>query len=314
MSSQTFSEMCEEAAERLYLEHHGIKGQEWGVRNGPPYPLDAGERKKVHKQQKELNKRVAKGERDDSFRKKRTIPAGTIMYRTTAGTDDNTSGMTYVSYLESDRNHYKGGWIRQTAKSDKAYEHEYQLKKDLVIPSRDEVAEVINELVNKDEKTIYQTVDTHLKMMMENMPDVKYYLTVDELTGKYSEKKYRESVEKSIQAYKNMTPNELYFYAAQTLGLNQELKNSVVKELSKRGYNAMTDEASVGGQNGWAREGSDPLIIFEGASSLYKSSTKEISRKDEQKALGNYQKWQRKANRNSGKWSDSSSSIVTGGE
>jgi len=23
----------------LYLAHHGIKGQKWGVRNGPPYPL-----------------------------------------------------------------------------------------------------------------------------------------------------------------------------------------------------------------------------------------------------------------------------------
>ena len=23
-----------------YLEHHGIKGQKWGVKNGPPYPLD----------------------------------------------------------------------------------------------------------------------------------------------------------------------------------------------------------------------------------------------------------------------------------
>lgn len=25
---------------RNYLTHHGIKGQKWGVRNGPPYPLD----------------------------------------------------------------------------------------------------------------------------------------------------------------------------------------------------------------------------------------------------------------------------------
>ena len=25
----------------VYLEHHGIKGQSWGVRNGPPYPLDS---------------------------------------------------------------------------------------------------------------------------------------------------------------------------------------------------------------------------------------------------------------------------------
>ena len=35
------------------LEHHGIDGQKWGVRNGPPYPL---ERKKTHL----LNKSKAK--------------------------------------------------------------------------------------------------------------------------------------------------------------------------------------------------------------------------------------------------------------
>lgn len=23
----------------LYLQHHGVKGQKWGIRNGPPYPL-----------------------------------------------------------------------------------------------------------------------------------------------------------------------------------------------------------------------------------------------------------------------------------
>lgn len=26
-----------------YLKHHGIKGQRWGKKNGPPYPLDAGD-------------------------------------------------------------------------------------------------------------------------------------------------------------------------------------------------------------------------------------------------------------------------------
>lgn len=28
------------------LLHHGIKGQKWGVRNGPPYPLERGNQKK----------------------------------------------------------------------------------------------------------------------------------------------------------------------------------------------------------------------------------------------------------------------------
>lgn len=26
-----------------YLYHHGIKGQKWGVENGPPYPLGSGD-------------------------------------------------------------------------------------------------------------------------------------------------------------------------------------------------------------------------------------------------------------------------------
>ena len=42
---------------KYYLAHHGIKGQKWGVKNGPPYPLDAkGQLKKVKSLNDELNK------------------------------------------------------------------------------------------------------------------------------------------------------------------------------------------------------------------------------------------------------------------
>ena len=32
---------CFEVTPLIYLVHHGIRGQKWGVKNGPPYPLDA---------------------------------------------------------------------------------------------------------------------------------------------------------------------------------------------------------------------------------------------------------------------------------
>lgn len=41
------------------LYHHGIKGQKWGVRNGPPYPL---EEKNTYEQQTNLKVRTNKGE------------------------------------------------------------------------------------------------------------------------------------------------------------------------------------------------------------------------------------------------------------
>lgn len=43
-----------------YLIHHGIKGQQWGVQNGPPYPLDNGQKswseKKANRKIKQVNR------------------------------------------------------------------------------------------------------------------------------------------------------------------------------------------------------------------------------------------------------------------
>lgn len=133
----------------LYLEHHGIKGQRWGVVKGPPYPLDRQTYARAKKQQYSTNKITSKGSRPEELRRKHTIPKGTTIYRTTVNPDEKNSGPTYVSYLDSDRNHYKGGWIKQTSGGKKTYENEYTLTEDLVVPSRDELYEVINDVVSK---------------------------------------------------------------------------------------------------------------------------------------------------------------------
>ena len=57
------------------LYHHGIEGQKWGIRNGPPYPLDSDSRKerraarKSEKEEKKRQKTLAKAERQKDVAK-----------------------------------------------------------------------------------------------------------------------------------------------------------------------------------------------------------------------------------------------------
>lgn len=51
------------------LYHHGIKGQKWGKRNGPPYPLDASDHSAAEK--KANNGRYSQGVKQDRGKKKR---------------------------------------------------------------------------------------------------------------------------------------------------------------------------------------------------------------------------------------------------
>ena len=52
-----------------YLAHHGIKGMKWGVKNGPPYPLDASVAKKVRSHRISREERRKNGRSTGSIRK-----------------------------------------------------------------------------------------------------------------------------------------------------------------------------------------------------------------------------------------------------
>lgn len=56
--------------ESNYLAHHGILGQKWGHKNGPPYPLDAGDHSASEK--KAGYKKSISGDGRDSQKKKRS--------------------------------------------------------------------------------------------------------------------------------------------------------------------------------------------------------------------------------------------------
>lgn len=286
----------------MELRHHGILGQEWGVRNGPPYPLDKKTIKSAYKQQKINNKSINKGVRSDNFRDRHTISKGTIMYRTSANPNESLSGPKYVSYLDVDRNNYKGGWVRLTAKADKAYEYKYLLTEDLKVPSRQELKQVINKCVSKNRESQRETVNNWLTMAF---PEGSVYRSQALSLFSGSEKQRMDKlVNEGLKQFKNMSLDQAYFYTAQTFGTNTKIKNDVIKTLKRRGYNAMTDEAGVGGRNGYDIEGGDPLIVFDG-NVLQKQSVTPISAIDEKLSAAKYDRWARKVMYNDkAQWSE----------
>lgn len=53
--------MVNEVVKEYYLAHHGILGQRWGVRNGPPYPLDASKHSKEERKAASENSKTVGG-------------------------------------------------------------------------------------------------------------------------------------------------------------------------------------------------------------------------------------------------------------
>ena len=270
------------------LYHHGIKGMKWGVRRYQNYDgsLTSAGKKQALRRQKDINKQANKAESRSNLTRERIIPAGTKMYRTSVNPNERLEGSTYVSYLDVDRNHYNGGWIRKSGGAKKAYEYEFELKDDLRIPSREEQRKHINEVVKS-------YVD---QIIPKGSWD--YYEMESQYKG--GVKGFTKEI---IDGWKDKTPEEAAYTVCQSLGLAPNVKKEIISKLKDKGYNAMADEASIGGQNGWGKEGYDPLIIFD-SSSLTNVNKKTISSRKETKAHTKDMKWQRKARTSSAEWSN----------
>lgn len=100
-----------------FLAHHGVKGQQWGVRNGPPYPIE--------------NKVMRKGTRVNSVSVNKSKLGKTKSDRWLYTYNPNDSWDSKV---------YKGAYATflQRYRGSKVYEHSYEVVKDLKMPTKKE--------------------------------------------------------------------------------------------------------------------------------------------------------------------------------
>lgn len=179
---------------KIGLQHHGILGQRWGKRNGPPYPLGGGdytqaERRAIYKKRKQPNSIYNKKHFDEVLNADKTT-LSTLSYDRdrTKNTD-----MFYATHNVLDKHQYNALFnkkVPQILYDENGnslgtgyylkYRIDNSLKQNVKVASEDSGAEVFRNLYKKD-RDFYNFVTDEERMQ-------SYFVS-----DKYKFKGYRES-------------------------------------------------------------------------------------------------------------------------
>lgn len=137
------------------LSHHGVKGQQWGVKHGPPYPIQKGNGV--------------------------TIRAGTKISRLSIYDESISEGRAYVNYNNMDVDHYKGFFaarLKALHKNAPVYSITFTAKKDLKSPGFDERMNTFKEMYRNDPEIVKELAryyrSNHIKWAPLSVYERKY--------------------------------------------------------------------------------------------------------------------------------------------
>ena len=263
----------------ITLSHHGIPGQKWGERNGPPYPLTGGaytetEKKELYKKRRSKNSIYNKKHFDEVLKKKGTTLStlsydpnrtkDTDMFFATTNKLDSYQYMALFNKAVPKTIYDKNGKSIGTGNCFK-YQINNTLKKDIKVASEDSGAEVFKTLYAKDQD-FYNFV-TDKKRMQSLYPENKYLFkgykesmqVLDKIRSDSSYTPTGDDIQKAYRLFNYVIPNDG--------GGNQKVAKDVMNqrakffsECKKQGYGAVLDvnDAIYGGFK--ARL---PVIIFD---------------------------------------------------
>ena len=227
------TKFTEDDVSEIVLKHHGIKGQQWGVRRGPPYPIE------------------------DTVLRKGTVLSSVSGYNPSSQSLYDSMGRPKYLYNpkdEHDRKVYEGAFSMYLLKYKGAnfvYKHKYEVVKDLKMPTKQQRLDEFSKLYNdkKFKKAVIADCETYKDMM------VKYDVgSTPEMKKRVKDINLREldvSNKKDLE-----TAYEIFNHAMEAQHKNKSTAEYVKRMSSK--YDAMVDDNNVGMYN----NAHDPIVIF----------------------------------------------------
>lgn len=191
----------------MLLSHHGVKGQQWGVLHGPPYPIN---------QQNHITR----------------IRKGTTIKRLGVNDESAAKGHAYVTFLKSDTEHYKGFFgARLTAihKGKDVYSITMKAKDDLLSPSKKERVKTFLELYMDDPVIAKELGDYHKSDYHKFTP----------LPKKFYERQYSKL---NVDQLKTKG----YDTFVRSIGGNEYIRSAYFQKLAQKGYSFVNDDQDAG--------------------------------------------------------------------
>lgn len=243
----------------MELKHHGVKGQKWGVRNGPPYPIEDTVLKKGTK----LNT-VAFSKRDDATSMIRL--GNPEIYRKQKGANNQ---WMYTYNNDHDQQVYKGAFATALVRYKGANyldEHKYEVVRDLKMPTKKQRIDEFVELYNNNQRI----VKNDLKNMQKRLKNKNI--------GDEEEKdKYQNFDSKHFDVNNEKQLDNAYYIFNQLMAdMNKYKTARLYKTQIENKFDAMVDDHDQGNYN----SAKDPIIVFKAEEVLRSIGTQPITSED----------------------------------